>query len=195
MIAFGGPVLGTVAAGATAIAGNTLDSQLLYALADWGYMINLFNLLPIGSMDGGRIGNAISPMIGVAGLVGGGAMIYYNAITNPIFYLIMLGGTYSTVSRFMGWSNFEGQSKNYYNLPPRKQASLFAAYLALIAMLLAAMNENNKNRKSPKQLKQEQSGAVVDIVDELKVDGVYDDFFADFFETVDQSDDGKKSKK
>lgn len=47
--------------------GQAMDSQLLISLADWGLLINLFNLLPIGSLDGGRIANAISPWIGVAG--------------------------------------------------------------------------------------------------------------------------------
>ena len=88
---------GSAAAVGTALVAVSTDSQLLYALADWGYLINLFNLLPIGTMDGGRIGNAISPAIGVAGLVGGGALIYYNTIHNPIFYLIMLGGTWRVV--------------------------------------------------------------------------------------------------
>ena len=50
IIAMGGPVLGSLGAGAVAIAASALDSQLCYALAEWGYMINLFNLLPIGAL-------------------------------------------------------------------------------------------------------------------------------------------------
>lgn len=38
-------------------------------------MVNLFNLLPIGSLDGGRISGAISPYVGVAGLGLGGAFV------------------------------------------------------------------------------------------------------------------------
>eukprot|EP00588_Corethron_pennatum_P005372 CAMPEP_0194284744 /NCGR_PEP_ID=MMETSP0169-20130528/28467_1 /TAXON_ID=218684 /ORGANISM="Corethron pennatum, Strain L29A3" /LENGTH=238 /DNA_ID=CAMNT_0039030657 /DNA_START=11 /DNA_END=723 /DNA_ORIENTATION=- len=66
MIAFGGPVLGTVGAISISGAAHAMDSQLLFALADFGYMINLFNLLPIGSLDGGRICGALSPWAGVA---------------------------------------------------------------------------------------------------------------------------------
>ena len=44
------------------------DSQLLLALSDFGFMINLFNLMPLGSMDGGRIAGALSPWMNVAGL-------------------------------------------------------------------------------------------------------------------------------
>jgi len=56
MIAFGGPVMGSAGAAALAVTGSMTDSQLCFALADFGYMVNLFNLLPIGQMDGGRIG-------------------------------------------------------------------------------------------------------------------------------------------
>ena len=36
------------------------------------YMINLFNLLPIGSMDGGRVAETLSPWLPAGGLVLGG---------------------------------------------------------------------------------------------------------------------------
>lgn len=70
VIAFGGPVVGSVAALGVATTGAITDSQLLYALADWGFMINLFNLMPIGQLDGGRIGSAIHPAMNSLGLVG-----------------------------------------------------------------------------------------------------------------------------
>lgn len=50
LVAFGGPALGSVGALACSMGAYAMDSQLLYALADFGYMINLFNLLPIGMM-------------------------------------------------------------------------------------------------------------------------------------------------
>jgi hypothetical protein len=51
IIGAAGPVAGTLAAGAISIVGHLNGgSQLLIALADFGFMINLFNLLPIGNM-------------------------------------------------------------------------------------------------------------------------------------------------
>jgi Zn-dependent protease len=50
LVAFGGPVLGSLGALGCSLGGYVTDSQLLYALADFGYMINLFNMLPIGMM-------------------------------------------------------------------------------------------------------------------------------------------------
>ncbi len=102
IIALGGPITGSIAAVALGGLGGITDSQLLYALADFGLMINLFNLLPIGSLDGGRIGAAVSPYFGAAGLVAGGGLIYAGMITNPIFYLIMMSGTYTTGKRLFG---------------------------------------------------------------------------------------------
>jgi Zn-dependent protease len=102
MIAFGGPVAGTLSAISVSLAGHYLDSQLLYALADFGFMINLFNMLPIGSMDGGRMADCVSPYLGAAGVVGGAGLVYVGAVHNPIFYLILLSGGYTSAKRLFG---------------------------------------------------------------------------------------------
>ena len=188
MVAFGGPVLGTVSAAVVATAAMTTNSQLLHALADWGYLINLFNLLPIGSMDGGRIGNAISPHIGALGVTAGGAMIYYNAVSNPIFYLIMLGGTYTTASRYFGWDK---EDPSYYQIPPSQQTGLFGGYVGLIATLLLLKAQNDKSRLTPRQLEAQAAGHTVS-VDNQKDDGVYDDYFPDlnkYYGFTDNDDD------
>ena len=47
---------GGAGVGALGFAGaaHVMDSPLLFALADFGFMINLFNLIPLGMMDGGK---------------------------------------------------------------------------------------------------------------------------------------------
>ena len=54
VVALGGPLLGTAGACAVAAYGAATGSQLCLALADFGFMINLFNLLPIGTLDSPR---------------------------------------------------------------------------------------------------------------------------------------------
>lgn len=114
LVAFGGPVLGS--AGAFAFAGfaHATSSPLMFALADFGFMINLFNLIPLGSMDGGRICGSISPYAGVVGLGIGGGLAYNGLIANPIFYLIFLGGGYETFMRF--YDPLGHAPPNYYNI-------------------------------------------------------------------------------
>jgi Zn-dependent protease len=57
-VALAGPVLGGAGSLALLAAGEATDSRLLLALAYTGFFLNLFNLVPIGFLDGGRIFDA-----------------------------------------------------------------------------------------------------------------------------------------
>ncbi len=67
-------------------------SPLLHLFLVFTTRLNSTNPTLVGSMDGGRIGNAISPYFGLLGLAAGGTLVSMGAVHNPIFYLIMLGG-------------------------------------------------------------------------------------------------------
>ena len=54
-VALAGPVFGGLGCLAVLVAGELSDSRLLLALAYTGFFLNLFNLIPIGILDGGRI--------------------------------------------------------------------------------------------------------------------------------------------
>lgn len=174
MIAFGGPVLGSCGALCLGLGGMATDSQLLLALADFGYMINLFNLMPIGALDGGKIGEAIHPYVGVAGVAGGASLIYLGATSSPIFYLVMITGIYSTGSRLLSYHRLFGfeeeQSLDFYKISRRSQAGISLGYVGLISALLFAMNENNKYRKTPKELRVEEK-----MSDEWGIESFFDD--------------------
>ncbi|XEC93450.1 site-2 protease family protein [Paenibacillus tarimensis] len=85
-IAFGGPLVGTVGALIVYAAGYWLDLPLLFALANVGFLLNLFNLLPIHPLDGGRIATAVSRWLWVAGLVGGAVLII--VLKSPILFIV-----------------------------------------------------------------------------------------------------------
>ena len=80
-------------------------------------------------------------------------MIYAGLIHNPIFYLIMLSGVYSAVSRTLGWGEAEGHDKRYYNIPRSHQIRILMGYITLISFLLYIMSYNNKYRQHPNRLK------------------------------------------
>ena len=157
LVAFGGPYLGSLGALAVAGVAHATDSQLLFALADFGFMINLFNLLPLGMLDGGRICGALSPWAGVAGLGLGSGLIYAGVITNPLFYLIMMGGGWTTFQRF--YRPGEGLPANYYKITPAQRAAIAAGYFGLVAALIAAMGANAEFKKPPEQIRQEMEDA------------------------------------
>ncbi len=54
-IALAGPILGGVASLVFYLAGRSQGSDLLLALAYFGFFLNLINLIPIGILDGGAI--------------------------------------------------------------------------------------------------------------------------------------------
>jgi Zn-dependent protease len=54
-VSLAGPFLGGVGALTVLVAGETSDSRLLLALAYTGFFLNLFNLVPIGILDGGQL--------------------------------------------------------------------------------------------------------------------------------------------
>ena len=152
LVAFGGPALGSAGAGVVALAAHSTDSQLLFALADFGFMINLFNLLPIGSLDGGRIAGALSPYANVAGLGIGGMLAYSGSIGNPIFYLVLLSGGYETFQRFY---NPHHTPPNYYRITPTQRIAITGSYFGLITALVVAMDANQRYRKPPELLMRE----------------------------------------
>jgi Zn-dependent protease len=55
MVSLAGPVLGGAGAAFFWAAGEATGSQLMQALGYTGFLLNLFNLIPIGILDGGQI--------------------------------------------------------------------------------------------------------------------------------------------
>jgi Zn-dependent protease len=155
LIAAGGPVAGTMATCAVAVAANITNAQILYALADFGYMINLFNLLPIGRLDGGIWVAALSKYVGVAGIGLGGYLAWTGTINNPIFYLILLAGSYETFQRFYDPYHLP---PNYYRITNTQRTLLTGGYVGLVAFLLTAMAANQRLQKPPDVIAREQGG-------------------------------------
>src|SRR5216117_4539732 len=54
-VGIGGPMLGSLGALVCNAIGEFTDAPVFIALAWFGYFLNLFNLLPVGFLDGGRI--------------------------------------------------------------------------------------------------------------------------------------------
>lgn len=67
-IAYGGPLAGTAASLAVAALGLHFQERALLALAYTGFYLNLFNLVPISPLDGGRIAEAFSRTAWIIGI-------------------------------------------------------------------------------------------------------------------------------
>ena len=138
-VGLAGPVLGSLgAAGCLAVAEAT-DSDLFRALAYIGFLINLFNLLPVVPLDGGRAMAAMAPWMWFAGL--GGLVALVLVVPNPILLLIVLFAGLETYRR---WQQRKARSlaqAAYYRVSPRNRLIVGAVYLGLIAALALGMHE------------------------------------------------------
>jgi Zn-dependent protease len=54
MISLAGPFVGGLAAGIVWLFGHVRGSELLLVLANMGFLLNAFNMLPVGIFDGGQ---------------------------------------------------------------------------------------------------------------------------------------------
>jgi Zn-dependent protease len=141
-VGLAGPVLGSLAAGAVAAVAFATDSDLLRALAFTGFLLNLFNLLPVVPLDGGRAMAALSPWMWVVGF----AMLVALAVAfpNPIIILILLFGGLETWRRWQTRKSPEGRA--YYRVSPHARILVAATFLGLVALLTLGMTATHLPR-------------------------------------------------
>lgn len=131
-----GPVFG--AAGAFAFLGlaEYQGSDLLRALAYTGFLLNLFNLLPLLPLDGGRTAAAVSPKLWAVGLA---ALLAYEVVRpSPVVPLILLLGGFETYRRWRGRDT--AANRAYFALTSQQRVHIGTAYLGLVALLVWAMH-------------------------------------------------------
>ena len=134
-VALAGPILGSIGAAVVWAAGEALDSELLIALAFTGFFLNLFNLLPIVPLDGGRVAAAVHPGLWLVGLAGLLALLF--VYPNPILILILVFGGMEAWRRWTERSDPAAQA--YYGVTRGQRTFASVAYLGLAAVLTLAM--------------------------------------------------------
>ncbi len=133
-VGIGGPLLGT--AGAAACYGIYLatGNSLFAALAYTGFFLNLFNLAPVGFLDGGRIVTALSPWLWIMGIVIIGGLMFLRF--NFILLLIFIFSLPRIFSLFRKKSEEEIR---YFEVTPAQRWFMGALYFGLIVYLIVAM--------------------------------------------------------
>lgn len=96
-------------------------------------LINIFNLLPFGSLDGGRISKAVSPFIWIIGLII--ALILIWKLHAYILLLILFFGVIEIVSMFRNKS----ETAQYLSVEPSFRLQIGISYILLLALLVFLM--------------------------------------------------------
>ena len=113
-------------------------------MASTGFFLNLFNLLPVVPLDGGRAMAAMAPWMWFVGFA---AMIPLAIIfPNPIILLILLFAGYETYRRWKLRKAGGAEQQEYYRVKSLHRALVAAVYLSLIALLVVGMNATTLTR-------------------------------------------------
>ncbi len=138
-VGLAGPVLGTVGAAACLAIGEATNSDFFRALAYIGFFLNLFNLLPVVPLDGGRAMAAMAPWMWFVGLGALVALLF--VIPNFILLLIVFLGGLETWRRWKQRKTRSLEQAAYYRVSPRNRLLVGAVYVGLIVLLAFGMHE------------------------------------------------------
>jgi Zn-dependent protease len=141
-VALAGPIIGTVGAIAFWVVGVATERDFFTAMAYVGFFLNLFNLLPIVPLDGGRAVAALHPAFWLVGLVGLVALLV--VFPNPILILILVIGGMELWSRWRHRGSEEARS--YYSITRGRRIAVGVTYLGLAAFLVLAMGATHIDR-------------------------------------------------
>jgi Zn-dependent protease len=143
-VGLAGPILGSIGAAACVVIYALTGDDLFRALAFTGFFLNLFNLLPVGFLDGARAAAALSPWVWLLGVFG--MVVLVLTVPNPIIILIAILAVWETYRRFKQFRSGDPAIKAYYSIARRDRIAIAATYLILIVVLVVAMDVTHLER-------------------------------------------------
>ena len=143
-VGLAGPILGSIGSAACIVVWHATGNDLWRALAFTGFFLNLFNLLPVVPLDGGRAMAAMAPWMWFAGFAGLIALAII--FPNPIILIIVLFGGMETYRRWKLRKQGGQEQEAYYRVKPLDRALVAAVYLSLVALLVVGMDATHLAR-------------------------------------------------
>ncbi|HWC86769.1 MAG TPA: site-2 protease family protein [Solirubrobacteraceae bacterium] len=142
-VGLAGPILGGIGSALCVVIWQLTGNTFWEALAFVGFLLNLFNLLPVSPLDGGRAMAAMAPAMWFAGLAMMVAFLFLTNFQNPIILLFILIGGMDSWRRWQQRRNGGEEQQAYYRVSPRARLMVAVVYLALIGLFAVGMTSTN----------------------------------------------------
>jgi Zn-dependent protease len=141
LMAYAGPLAGAVGSWICLLAAQSTGLPWLLLVAILSFQLNLFNLVPVPPLDGGRVCAAVSRWFWVPGL-----LLFVTAIILVHAWQILAIGVLVPMSAFRrvqdDW-RFRKELREYYRVSLIVRVAVAFFYLGLIGVLLVGMAEGN----------------------------------------------------
>jgi Zn-dependent protease len=146
-VGLAGPILGTLGCLALLPVAIATGEDFWYALVFTGLFLNLFNLLPVVPLDGGRAMAALTPWMWFVGLFA--MVVLAFAYPNPIILLILLFAVFETYKRWKARKAGGDEVAAYYRVKPSHRLAILGVYLGLIIVCVVGMGLTHVERSIP----------------------------------------------
>ena len=140
-VGLAGPILGSIGSAFCIVIWHATGNDMWRALAFTGFFLNLFNLLPVVPLDGGRAMAAMAPWMWFAGFLGLIALALI--FPNPVILIIVVFAALETYRRWQGRRSTDPEQRAYYKVAPIDRVLVGVVYLSLVALLVVGMQATN----------------------------------------------------
>ncbi|HWE32130.1 MAG TPA: site-2 protease family protein [Solirubrobacteraceae bacterium] len=137
-VGLAGPILGSLAGVVPLLIWHATGDPFWRALAFFAFYLNLFNLIPISPLDGGRAMAAMAPWMWVVGF---GVLAAFGIVFHsPIVLLFLVIGGLDSWRRWKLRKTGGPAQQAYYRVSARGRLLVAAVYIGLAALLVVGLH-------------------------------------------------------
>ena len=139
LMAYAGPLAGGVGSWVCLWVGQNYDLPWVVGVAFYSFFINLFNLIPVPPLDGGRVCAAVSRWFWVFGI---GLLLLFIAYFGQWTMLVLLGViVLFAFRRIRDDFRYRHSMQEYYRIPLAQRAMVAVFYVALAGVLFVGLRD------------------------------------------------------
>jgi Zn-dependent protease len=136
LMAFGGPFAGCIGSWICWYVALQFHWNWVLAVASTSFFINIFNMIPVPPLDGGRMCAAISPWFWIVGLVPLlGSLFFFHGPASIIIILLVGYAAFHRIKETF-FTPPTPEMQNYYNTHISNRLSMVLMYFGLLAALM-----------------------------------------------------------